>query len=265
MHTLRRPAWLALAAFISLSPAVQAQDKVLATVNGKPVTEQMLNAYAQQRAPQNANDPAANNPELLLQELVNRELLYQDALKQGLEKQAQVKEAIELQRREVLINAAVRERLEKVEISEEALRARYDEMLAATDTRELKARHILLESEDEARAVIAQLDKGGKFAELAKEKSTDRSAGDSGDLGWFHPAQMVPEFSRAANALDKGQYTRSPVQTQFGWHVILLEDTRKITPPSYEQVKPRLQQMMLSEQVQQYVESLRAKAKVKVD
>ena len=245
--------------------AVQAKEKVLATVNGEAITEETFNLYLQQRAAQGQQNPAEVDRKAVLEQLISRELIYQDAVKNKLEKDEAVQRELALQREETLIGAAIRKRLDTIEVDDARLRQEYDKMVASTDVQEHKARHILSESEDAAKAIIAELDKGAKFADLAKEKSTGPSAKDGGDLGWFNPQQMVPEFSAAAAKLDKGEYTKSPVKTQFGWHVILLEDRRKATPPPFEQVKPQLQQMMMSEQLNAYVDELRAKAKVKVD
>lgn len=258
------PVALMAAALLGLG-AVQAEEKVLATVNGEPITQDTFNLYVRQRAAQGGQEPANVSRKAMLEELISRELIYQDAVKKKLEKDEAVQRELALQREETLIGAAIRKRIDSMEITDEQLRKQYDEMIASSDAKEYKARHILSETEDAAKGVIAELDKGAKFAELAKERSTGPSAKDGGDLGWFNPQQMVPEFSAAAAELEKGKYTKSPVKTQFGWHVILLEDSRKVTPPPFEQVKPQLQQMMMSQQLKAYVDELRSKAKVKVN
>jgi len=144
------------------------------------------------------------------------------------------------------------------------IRAEYDAKVAAAPKNEYRARHILVKAEDEAVAndVIAKLGKGAKFDDLAKQYSIDPSKSQGGELGWFAPGSMAPEFSAAVMNLKKGDYTKSPVKTQFGWHVIQLEDTRPVTAPPYEQVKDRIAAMLKDKKLREYVEELRKQAKV---
>ena len=128
--------------------------------------------------------------------------------------------------------------------------------------KEYKARHILVKTEDEAKAVVKQLDDGSDFAKLAKEKSTGPSGKTGGDLGWFRPQQMVPPFSDAVAAMKKNTYTKKPVKTQFGWHVIKLEDLRDVQPPKFEDIKDQVKTIVQTKRVQKYVKSLRDKAKI---
>jgi peptidyl-prolyl cis-trans isomerase C len=134
----------------------------------------------------------------------------------------------------------------------------YAEQLEGSSPMEFKARHILVESQGEANDLIAQLDDGADFAELAKEKSTGPSGPSGGDLGWFPPDRMVPSFSAAVQGLDNGAYTKEPVQTQFGWHVILREDSRESVPPPFESVRDALKQQVEGQKLQEYIESLRS-------
>jgi len=151
-----------------------------------------------------------------------------------------------------------------VVVSEEAIQKEYETAIAAMKGKEYKASHILVDSEDKAKEVIAELKKGGNFAELAKEKSSDSSAANGGDLGWFTPSMMVPPFAQAVAKMEKGKFSEEPVQTPFGWHVILLEDSRAATPPSLTELKPQIQQMLQSKMVNDYLEKLRSGAKIEV-
>ncbi len=149
-------------------------------------------------------------------------------------------------------------------VSDKELRKEYDSKVAGANLKEYKARHILLKSEADAKSVIAELDSGANFAELAKSKSTGPTAKNGGDLGWFKPNQMVPPFAQAVSEMKKGSYTKKPVKTQFGWHVIKLEDERKLTPPKFEEVKEQIRSIKTNQKIQQYVIELRKKAKVDI-
>src|SRR3569623_1232366 len=141
----------------------------------------------------------------------------------------------------------------------------YQDKVATKNVKEFKARHILVPTEAEAKDVIAQLDKGANFSDLAKAKSKDRASAESGgDLGWFSAGQMVPQFSQAGTTLDKGKYTKTPVRTQFGYHVVVLDDTRKVDPPSFDSIKDRLAEVVQSQKIGEYLETLRKKAKIDV-
>lgn len=264
---MRKPAFIlalvtAVVAAAFLLGIVQAQEKVLATVNGQSITEEYLEEYVQQRAAQ--GDRAGIDRQTLLEELVSRELIYQDALKKNIDEREEVKRQLEIQRRETVVGAAIRDRLDATPISDEQLRKQYDQLVSSQQVEEFKARHILSETEEAAKAIIEELDGGAGFAELARDRSTGPTAERGGDLGWFNPQQMVPEFAQAVSNMKTGHYSESPVKTQFGWHVILLEDRRDMTPPSFEEVKPQLQQMLMSEQVKDYVDELHNNADVTV-
>lgn len=240
-------------------------DETLAVVNGKNITESMLNTYAKQRG---LKDPAkiqASQKKALVEEMINRELLYRVALEKNLDKQPDVIADLESAKVNLLAGAAMRKEIESQKIpSDNELKAEYEKEKAQHSSHEYKARHILLKTEKEANDVIAQLDKGGDFVKLAKQKSTGPSAKNGGDLGWFRPEQMVPEFAKAAAELKKGTYTKKPVKTQFGWHVIMLEDTRDVASPSFEAVKDQLRMKMLNQKMEQYVASLKSKAKIEM-
>jgi len=234
---------------------------VVATVNGKPITADMLDHYQQQR--QSRMPGAAQNRKALLEELISLELASQDGIKQGVDKQPDVYAQIEQQRRAVIASAAFQQQMAKQPITDEELKALYDEKTEAGN--EYKARHILVKSKEEAEKLIAELDKGADFAELAKQHSTGPSGKSGGDLGWFAPKSMVKPFADAVTGMEKGSYTHEPVKTQFGWHIIKLEDTRNTTPPPFEQVKPQLEMMVRNQRVQDYIQKLRQEATITID
>lgn len=233
----------------------------IATVNGTTLTMRDLASFSRSLAPQGQ----ALSREEALQGLVDRELLYQEAVAKGYDKLPDVTQEISNQKRILLSNVAVSEMLRGKQPSEAEMRKVYQEKVVGKNVNEFKARHILVESEAEAKNIVAQLDKGGNFGELAKSKSKDRaSAENGGDLGWFNPSQMVPPFSQAVSSLEKGKYTKTPVKTQFGYHVIILDDSRKVNPPTFDEIKDRLQEVVQSQKIGEYLETLRKKAKIDV-
>ncbi|HEY5719015.1 MAG TPA: peptidylprolyl isomerase [Gammaproteobacteria bacterium] len=245
-------------ALLPALPQAAEPGSVLATVNGKALEQQTLDQYVARRPDR------PSTPEALLQELINLELLVQDAEAKKLDQSPEFAVDMEMSRRSLLAQLALQDQLKSNPVSEESIREIYDRQFGAGGEEELKARHILLASEEEAKAVIAQLDGGADFASVAKERSTGPSGPQGGDLGWFSPGQMVPEFAAAASALEAGKYSQAPVQTQFGWHVILLEERRRSEPPPYEQVKPQIAEMLESMAVRDYLEGLRGSAKIEV-
>ena len=169
-----------------------------------------------------------------------------------------MKARIELQTRALLAQAVASDFIANNPATDEEMQALYEEQVGLSPPQEFKARHILVETQGEAADIIAQLDDGADFAELAKEKSTGPSGPSGGDLGWFPPDRMVAEFSQAVQALTDGAYSKSPVQTQFGWHVILREDSRESTPPPFESVRDALKQSVEGQKLQDYLQSLRS-------
>ncbi len=241
-----------------------AADEPVAVVNGKPISLQTYEFYLRQLQAERPNANLAGNRQRVINELVNRELLYQDAVKKKLDKDPEVAFALEQLRMNTMIQANVGKIASDMKITDETLKKEYDEKIAKADVSEYKASHILLKTEDDAKGVIKELDGGAVFSDVAKAKSTGPTGPDGGDLGWFKAGQMVPPFAQALTQMKKGTYSKTPVQTQFGWHVILLEDTRKATPPKFEDVKPQLANMMRGQQINSYVENLRKKAKVDI-
>ena len=207
-----------------------------------------------------------DSPELraaIREELNTRELLVREAKKNNLDKNADVKNQMDLAGQTVLVRAYVTEWIKKNPVPEADLRKEYDTIKAQMGDKEYKVKHILVEKEDEAKDVIAQLQKGGKFDELAKARSKDPGSKDrGGDLDWNAPGGFVKPFSDAMAATPKGKFTPQPVQTQFGYHVILVEDVREAKVPPFDEVKPQLQQRMQAAHLDKYFKELRAKGGV---
>ncbi len=252
--------------FLSLNIAQAADnkqeggDKPLVSINGTVLTTKDLDAFIQAMSSSRGQPMPRQEA---LNTLIDRELLYQEALAKGIDKKPEVVQELNDQRRSMLANVAITEMLQAQPATEQELHKVYKERILDKKLTEYKARHILVKTEGEAKDIIAQLDKGGDFSALAKAKSIDTGSGaKGGELGWFSPTQMVPEFSKAAAALQKGKYTKTPVKSQFGWHVIQLEDSRPVKPPTFDELKPRLEGVVQSEHVSAYVGTLRAKAKI---
>lgn len=234
---------------------------VLAEVNGTKITQGMLERYQRQRGMPKDADPA-QQIEAMLNELINRELIYQDALVKGLDKAEDVKVEIEAQRINIIASAMLKRTADSNQISDDKLRSAYDRHVKELGNREYHARHILRNSEDEAKAVIKELKAGKDFTQLATAKSVGENNDDGGDLGWINPQQMIKPISDAVLSLKKGEFTQLPVKTEFGWHVIRLEDSRELPPPSFDSLKEQLRMRLQNKGVESYIASLREKAKV---
>jgi len=234
---------------------------VLATVNGTPITQEVLDVYATQRKAQ--GNQQGNTQDVILEELISLELMRQDSISKGLSTKPVVVATLNQQERTALAGAAIKNYMDNNPVSDEEARAVYDEQMGKAG-KEFNARHILVEDEATAKEVIKLLDSGSDFSELAKEKSTGPSGPNGGNLGWFSAEQMVKPFSEAAAALEKGAYTKEPVQTQFGWHVIMLDDVRESTPPPFDDVKERIKLLLANKQLQQYVETMKGNAKIDI-
>lgn len=256
---------IALGSLLAITlPVTGFAADAVAIVNGKPITFQTYEFFLRQLQAEQPNANLSGNRQLVINELVNRELIYQDAVKKKLDKDPEVAFALEQLRKNTMIQANVGKVANNVDVSDAKLKKEYDEKIAKADVSEYKARHILLKTEADAKAVIKELDGGAVFSDVAKAKSTGPTGPEGGDLGWFKASQMVPPFAQALTKMKKGTYSKQPVQTQFGWHVILLEDTRKATPPKFEDVKPQLANMMRGQQVNAYIANLRKNAKVEI-
>ncbi|MGQ9659725.1 MAG: peptidylprolyl isomerase [Thermochromatium sp.] len=215
-------------------------ETLIATVNGTPYRLDVFRVFLRERLQgrPTKNDPAVQQQ--IFDEFMNLIVASQEGDRRKLEAERDVAAALELARMNVMATAALSAMAKEIEPSEQELKEAYDRLKEQTTRTEYKARHILLKSEDEAKKLIKQLDKGGQFDELAKKHSEGPTAKDGGDLGWVDPAQMVAPFAEALTTLKPGSYTKEPVQTQFGWHIIKLEETRQTKPPTFDDVKPQL-------------------------
>ena len=240
--------------------------ETLVTVDQTPITGEMFAFYLNekfQKAPRLRSNPKVQNQ--VINELINLALLSHEAEKQGLDKRSDVQAAMKVQRMQLLSRMALQEYARKHPATQEEIDQAYKARYLDQKGEEYKARHILVKTEDEAKAIIAQLEKGADFASLAKEKSTGPSGKKGGDLGWFDAAQMVKPFSDAVARLKPGQFTKTPVKTQFGWHVILLEKKRAKEPPKKEAVEAQLKEQILRRHLSEHVRELAQAAKVDVN
>jgi peptidyl-prolyl cis-trans isomerase C len=248
------------------APATQASiedENVLATVDGNPITQQDMITFMQLK--QQTQPGTMMNPGLMLNEMINTRLLVAEAEANGIQDTEEVVRLLRIQRAATLVSALIRDFVDGIELSDADLQAEYDAQIAGIDKMEYKARHILVENEDEAKDIITKVKPdASNFADLAKEFSTGPSGKDGGDLGWFNASSMVPEFSDAVKAMNKGDVSKAPVQSEFGWHVIYLEDTREIQLPTFEESKERLELIVTQKKLQEHIAELREKADIQV-
>jgi peptidyl-prolyl cis-trans isomerase C len=238
---------------------------VAATVNGTAISASRVDMLVKQRSA--PGQPAS--PELrkaIIDQLAMQILIAKEAVNKGVDKKPEVLDQLELTRQTILANAFVEDFLKNTPVSDEMVKEEYEKVTARLSGSEYKARHILVEKEAEAKDIIAKLKKNPKaFESLAKAKSKDAgSKASGGDLGWFDPRSMVPEFGAAVAKLAKGKFSEEPVKSQFGYHVILLEDSRQKTFPPMDQVKQQLQQQVRQQSMQKMFEELKAKAKIEI-
>jgi peptidyl-prolyl cis-trans isomerase C len=241
--------------------APASKDGPVATVNGVVVPQARMDFMMQQQAARGTPD----NPQVraqLREELINREILQQEAVRTGIAKKGDVQTQLELARQEIIVQAYLRDYIGKHPVSDAEVQKEYDRAKAQTGATEYKARHILVDTEDEAKRVIAEIKKGGKFEELAQKHSKDSNKDRGGDLDWNVPGIYDKAFADALVKLEKGRMTESPVQTRFGFHVIQLDDVRPVKFPALAEVKGRIQQRLAQSRIERLVGELRAKAKV---
>jgi len=248
------------AMLVALAPAALAQN--VAIVNGKAVPKARVDALMQQVS----RSGRPMTPEIEKQikdEVIAREIFIQEAQKQGLEATDDFKVQMELARQTLLIRELFASYQKANPIADADIKDAYDKFVAANSGKEYQVHHILVEKESEAKAIIAQLKKGGKFDEIAKKSSKDPGSGaKGGDLGWANPKNYVPEFSEALTKLAKGKMTETPVKTQFGYHIIRLDDVRDAQLPKFDDVKPQIEKQLQQQKMAKYQEDLRAKAKI---
>ena len=256
---------LLLATAVATLMALGAQGAMaqnLAIVNGKAVPKTRLDSLAQQVA--KSGRPVT--PEMqaqLREEVIAREVFMQEAEKQGLSTSDDFKVQMELARQTIMIRALFADFQQKNKVTDAELKAEYDKFAAVNGGKEYKARHILVEKEADAKAIIVSLKKGAKFEDIAKKQSKDPGSGaNGGDLDWANPSSYVPEFSEALLKLNKGQLAETPVKSQFGYHVIRVDDIRTAQLPDFEQLKPQISQQMEQQRLQAFQQGLREKAKV---
>ncbi|MBC7438259.1 MAG: peptidylprolyl isomerase [Bdellovibrionales bacterium] len=242
--------------------AVPAFAQNVAIVNGKAVPTTRVDALAQQVA--RAGRPIT--PEIQAQlkdEVIAREVFMQEAQKRGLDATDDFKSQIELARQTILIRELFADYQKKNPVTDAEVKAEYDKFAAANGGKEYRARHVLVETEAEAKTIIASLKKGGKFDEIAKKQSKDPGSGaNGGDLDWANPGSYVKEFSDAMVKLTKGQLTETPVKTQFGYHVIRVDDIREAQLPKFDDVKPQISQQLQQQRLTSFQADLRKGAKV---
>lgn len=251
---------VAAAVLGTMALPVAAQN--LAIVNGKAVPKERAEVLKQQV--ERSGRPVT--PELenqIKEEVIAREIFMQEAQKRGLEGSADYKAQMELARQTILIRELFADFQKNNAVTDAEIQAEYDKFVAANAGKEYKASHILVEKEDEAKAIIAAIKKGGKFEDIAKKQSKDPGSGArGGDLDWASPNSYVAEFTEALVKLEKGKMTQTPVKSQFGWHVIRLDDVREAQLPKLEEVKPQIAQQLQQQKLAKFQEDLRAKAKV---
>lgn len=248
------------AAIVGIALPVAAQN--VAIVNGKPVPKARVDMLATQLA--KSGRPVT--PEMqgqLKDEVIAREIFMQEAQKRGLDASDDYKAQMELARQTILIRELFADWQKNNPVTDAEVKAEYDKFVAANGGKEYKARHILVENEDAAKKLIADLKKGQKFEDLAKKQSKDPGSGaNGGDLDWATAASYVPEFAEAMIKLKKGETTPAPVKSQFGWHVIRVDDIREAQLPKLEEVRPQIAQQLQQQKLAAYQDNLRKSAKV---
>jgi peptidyl-prolyl cis-trans isomerase C len=243
-------------------PAATAPAPV-ATIDGKSISRLEYEIYLKsllQGRP--TTELTAEQRNQVLDELINMQLLADQGVKEGVEKDPDVAARLEVVRTRVLADAASQKYLKDKEPTDAELHAEFDTAIAAMDKTEYHARHILVPTKESAEAVIKKIKGGAKFEDVAKAQSTDGSKANGGDLGWFTLTRMAKPFGDAVKTLKKGEMTQEPVQTQFGWHVIKLEDTRETAPPPFEQVKQQVNNGVIQKKLQAYVDGLKKTVKI---
>jgi len=255
---------IAVASPACAQEAQEVDDTLIATVNGQPYQLDLFRAYYGELLQQRSGQDSAQLQEQAFNEFMNLVVASQEGKKRNLADDPEVKTALELQRMVVLSAAALQSIGAETNPTEEQLRQAYDEFVAQSQRTEYKARHILLDDKDKAQAIIEELDAadGDGFETLAEENSLGPTAEKGGDLGWFDSRRMVKPFADAVAEMEPGTYSKQPVQTQFGWHVILLEETRTAEPPAFEQAKPQLEAMLRQQRVAEVLTELRNNAEV---
>ncbi|MEQ1525423.1 MAG: peptidylprolyl isomerase [Gallionella sp.] len=239
-----------------------AEDKAAILVNGIAIPQARLDARIKAAAAQGQPD----TPELrkaIRDDVINLEVLSQEATRLGLDKDSEIAQQLDIARQSVLAGAYVQNNMKEHVITDDQLKQEYDKIKATAGGKEYNVRHILVETDVDARAIIAKLNKKGNFNAIAKEKSMDTgSAAQGGELGWTVPSSFDPSFAEGMVSLKKGEYSKTPVESQYGWHIIKLDDVRDLKIPPFEEIKPQIAQRMQQQAIQEAVATLRDKAKI---
>lgn len=269
-HTLPRLTALLVTGLLLQAP-LHAQDAkpapkaskpgAIATVNGVAIPTARAEALLQSQLGQGQQDSEQLRA-AIRNDLINREMLSQAAKKKGFDKKPEVNAQFELARQGILVNAYLQDFVNTHPVKDEAVKNEYDAIVKAMGDKEYKARHILLDKEDDAKSIVARLQKGEKFEELAKQSKDPGNKDRGGDLGWSHPGGYVKPFADALVKLEKGKFSATPVKTEFGWHVIQLDDIRELKHPPFDEVKPQIQQRLQQQALEKHIAELRAKTKV---
>ncbi len=244
----------------SANTASSDDSGVYAKINDVVISNNDFQAFA--KAKRSSQPDQSFTDKAITDELIATEILRQEAVNIGIDQRPDIIEQIKRQESNILINTLMSEKFADLSFTDEELKSEYDRLLGLSDFNEYKARHILLQTEDEAKAVIEELKGGANFEELAKTKSQGPSAPNGGDLGWFKAETMVPAFADAVRKMEKGTHSTEGVNTRFGWHVILLEDTRSTEKPEFETVKQNVQQNLTRQTIEKFVDELEAKATI---
>jgi peptidyl-prolyl cis-trans isomerase C len=239
-----------------------AADKPVAMVNGVPLSRELYDFVAKSVAGKTATQLTEQQRSQLLDSLIRAEVVAQQAQKDGLDKKPETATAMAFQRLQLLDQAASENYLKDRKPTDAELKAEYDFQIAQMPKTQYKARHILVKTKEEADKILEQLKHGAKFEDLAKANSIDNSKNNGGDLGWFNVSNMAKPFGDAVAALKKGETTSQPVQTEFGWHIIRLDDTRDNVPPPFDSVKDRISQLVQQKKLEAYRDDLMKTAKI---
>ena len=243
------------------APQAAQAGETIATVNGKAVSKSQFDMYVENMARQSGGQVNDEQRAQLLDQFISMQLAAEAAEKQGVAKEPKVADQLALARMNVVADAGLKKYLDAHPITEEELKPEYDAQVAAMP-REYHARHILVEDKAAADAITKELQGGADFAKLAEKRSKDSSNKSGGDLGWFTLDTMVKPFADAVSQLEPGQLTKEPVQSQFGWHVTKLEESRASTPPAFDEVKERVRMLVQRKRLQSYIDELRKEAKI---
>jgi len=249
----------AAAATTTAKPAAAVADTVVATVNGDKIMKSTLDGYLALLKKSGKDDPQA-----ALDDLVATEVALQEAKKSGIMDRPDIQKKIADFKRNMLLTTWTQEKVKSFKFSDDEIKSTYDERVAKLASKEYNARHILLKKEDEAKAVIKEIAGGADFEKVAKEKSTGPSATNGGSLGWFKAQTMVPAFANAVKEMKKGDVSKEPVKTQFGFHVIKLEDSRDAKLPTLESLKPQLERVLAQKKMLAYMDEQKKSADIKM-